>query len=109
MTATKAELIAQGDVENASTSKFTASGRGAIIDEFTMTNYSGGVVNVDVWIGSAATDANRVIHTYAIASHATYAFPDLIGRFVKPGEQIFWQASAATSVNGHASGRNLTS
>lgn len=109
MTATKAEFIAQDNVENTATAKFTATGLGAILDEFTMTNYSGGSVNVDVWVGSAATDANRVIHTYALASHATYSFPDLIGRFIKPGDQIFWQASAATSVNGHASGRNLTS
>lgn len=109
MSSTKAEFIAQQNVENAATSKFTAGGTGAIIDEFTMTNYSAGAVNVDIYIGSSAVDANRVIHTFSLASKATKVFTELIGRYIKPGDQIFWVASAATSVNGHATGRNLSS
>ena len=110
MTATKAEFIAQAAVENAATSKYTspAGGKGSIIDEFTMTNYSGGAITVDVYIGSAASDAFRIIHTLSIASHLTHSFPELIGRFLPPSTQIWWVASAATSVNGHASGRELT-
>jgi hypothetical protein len=110
MTATKAEFIAQAAVENAATSKYTSpsAGKGSIIDEFTMTNYSGGAITVDVYIGAAASDANRIIHTLSLASHATHSFSELIGRYMAPGSQIFWIASAATSVNGHASGRELT-
>lgn len=110
MTSTVAEFIAQQDVEGADTSKYTApaAGKGAVLDHFTMTNYSAGVITVDVHIGGSVASSTFVIKGRSLAAAAVDSFPELIGRYIKPGDQIFWKASAATSVNGHASGRELT-
>lgn len=111
MSSTKVELIAPQDLEASDTSKYTspAGGKGSIIDEFTLCNYSGGAITVDIHIGTSVANATFAIKARSLASNATDALPELVGRYIKPGDSIYWKASAATSVAGHASGRELTS
>lgn len=114
-TATPATLVAAGNVENASTLKYTSpsNGRGTWIDKATFLNYAGSTQTFSVWIvpsGGSAGNSNLVISGRSLAASGGSDFaPELVGKFLAPGDAIYWQASAATSINGAINGRELTS
>lgn len=114
-TATPAVLVAATNVENAQTLKYTSpvNGKGTWVDKATFLNYSGGAQTFTVWLvpsGGAAGNSNLVISARSLASSGGSDFaPELVGKFLAPGDAIYWQASAATSINGAINGRELTS
>lgn len=114
-TATPAVLVASADIENASTLKYTspAAGRGTWIDKATFLNHAGTTQTFTVWLvpsGGSAGNSNLVISARSLAASGGSDFaPELVGKFLAPGDAIYWQASAATSINGAINGRELTS
>lgn len=116
MTATSKILIAHQNVENAQTTKYTSpvaasGGKGTWIDKFTATNYSAGVQTISVnlvTVGDVAGNGNLVVKTRSLAAGETYFFPELVGKFLGPGDFISWVASAAASISAGANGREVT-
>lgn len=113
MTTTALVLIPHQNVDNAQTTKYTspASGKGTWIDKFTATNYSAGPITVSVNlvpVAGAAGNTNLIVKTKSLAAGETYTFPELVGKFLNPGDFISWIASAAASANGGANGREIT-
>jgi len=113
MTATPKVLIAHQNVPSAQTTAYTSptGGKGTWVDKFVATNYSGGVVTISVnvvTLGDTAGNHNLAIKTKSLAAGESYTFPELVGKFLNPGDFISWVASAATSINGAANGRELT-
>lgn len=114
MTTTPKVLIAQQNIPNTTTTGYTspASGKGTWVDQFDVCNYSGSAVTVRVWLmpsgsGSAVDSGLRVIDK-SVAATASVSLDEVVGSFLNPGDYIAWSASAATSINGGASGRELT-
>lgn len=104
-------LIPAKILENSQTTQYTADGVSAIIDKITATNYSGSTVTVSVNIvttSDTAGNQNLVVKTRSLLAGETYAFPELVGTVLASGGFISTIASAATSVNMRASGREVT-
>lgn len=114
MTVTPAVLIPAKQAENAQTTQYTSpsSGKGTYVDKFTATNTSAGAVTLSVNVVSAAdnvpSDNDLIVKTKSLAAGETYAFPELVGTFLNPGDFISTIASAATSISIRANGRQLT-
>lgn len=116
MTATPKVIIAAQDAPNAQTTLYTSplvatGGKGTWIDKFTATNYSGGTVTLSVNIvtlAGAAGNSNLVVKTKAITAGATDTLPELVGKFLNPGDFISVIAGAATSIAIASNGRELT-
>jgi hypothetical protein len=64
-------------------------------------------VNLVTSAGSAG-DLNLVVKTKSLAAGETYTFPELVGQVLAPSGFISTIASAATSINIRASGREIT-
>lgn len=112
MAVTAKVLIPAKNAENAQTTQYTATGVTAIIDKFTATNYSAGVVTISVNVVTTADTAgnqNLVVKTKALQAGETYTFPEIVGQILNPGDFISTIASAATSINIRAGGREITS
>lgn len=112
MTVTVKVLIPAKIAENAQTTQYTASGIRAIIDKFTATNYSAVNVTLSVNLvtsGGAAGNDNLVTKTKTLQAGETYTFPELVGQVLEAGGFISTIASAATSINMRASGREISS
>ena len=113
MSFTTKVIVQQGYVDSSLTLKYTSpsTGKGTWIDKATFTNVSGATANFTLNIvpsgGSSGAD-NKVISAYSLASGATASLSDLSGRYMAPGDSIYWSASAATSINGAISGREQT-
>ena len=58
--------------------------------------------------GGAASAANLIIDTRAIAPDETYTCPELVGQSLESGGFISTIAGAATSLTIRASGREIT-
>ena len=113
MTTTPKVLIAQQNIPNSTTTAYTspANGKGTWVDQFDVCNYSAGAVTVRVWVvpsGGSAVDSSIRIIDKSIASKASVSLDEVVGSFMNPGDSISWSASAATSINGGASGREIT-
>lgn len=107
-------LVQSAAVENAQTTKYTspAAGKGTWIDKFTITNTTAATpvtisVNI-VPVSGAAAAGNLIISARSLAGGETYTCPELVGRFLGPGDFISWIAGAATSLTGRVEGRELT-
>ena len=88
---------------------YTANSGRAALDKVTGANVSGGAVTVDVHIvplNGAASAANKVVSAKSIAANATDIFPELTGQIMEAGSTLQAKASAATSINFRASGRD---
>lgn len=112
MAVTAKVLIAAKNAENAQTTQYTATGVTTIIDKFTATNYSAGVVTLSVNLVTSADTAgnqNLIVKTKSLQAGETYTFPEIVGQILDPGGFISTVASAATSVNIRAAGREVTS
>lgn len=104
-------LIPAKIIENSQTTQYTATGVSAIIDKITATNYSGSTVTVSVNIvtnSDTAGNQNLIVKTRSLLAGETYTFPELVGTTLEAGGFISTLASAATSVNMRANGREVT-
>lgn len=113
MSFTPKVLVAQQYVENALTLKYTSpvGGKGTWIDKATFTNISGATASLTVNLvpsGGSTGNDNKVISGQSLASQATVSLADLAGKFIGPGDTIYWLASAATAINGAINGREVT-
>ena len=111
MTVTALCLIESKDANNAITTQYTAgNGTRTIIDKFTSTNYTAGSLTLTVYIvpfGSAAGNSN-LIKIKTLAAGECYVWPEVVGHTLNPGDFISTNASAASSINIRASGRENT-
>jgi len=104
-------LIAAKNAENSQTTQYTSTGLTTIIDKFTATNYTSGPVTLSVNLVTAADTAgnqNLVVKTKTLQAGETYTFPEIVGQILDAGGFISTIASAATSINIRASGRQVT-
>jgi len=104
-------LIASKNIENAQTVQYVATNVTAIIDKFTATNFSSGMVNVSVNLaasGETAGNSNLIVKTKTLQAGETYTFPELVGHVLKPSGFISTLASASSAVNMRASGREIS-
>ncbi len=111
MTTTVKVLIPAKNAENAQTTQYTATGVKTIIDKFTATNYSAGALTLSVNLvtsAGAAGNANLIVKTKTLQAGETYTFPEIIGQVLEAGDFISTLASAATSINIRASGREIS-
>lgn len=112
MAATPKVLIAHADAENAATQKYLSpvNGKGTWIDKFTGRNHSGGTQTLSIWLvpSGGAADNTNLMKVKSFASGEDYAFPEIVGKFLNPGDAIYWQASAAAAINAGANGREIT-
>lgn len=111
MTVTAKTLIPAIIASNAQTTQYTASGVRAIIDKFTATNYSAGAVTLSVnlvTLADTAGNQNLTVKTKTLAAGETYTFPEVVGHILGAGDFISTIASAATSINLRASGREIS-
>jgi hypothetical protein len=111
MTVTVKNIIPAKNAENAQTTQYTATNVTTIIDKFTATNYSAGAVTLSVNLvtsGDTTGNQNLVTKTKSLAAGETYSFPEIVGQVLAPSGFISTLASAATSINIRASGREVT-
>jgi len=104
-------LIAAKNAENSQTTQYTSTGVTTIIDKFTATNYSASVVTLSVNLVTSADTAgnqNLIVKTKSLQAGETYTFPELVGHMLLASGFISTIASAATSINIMASGRQVT-
>ncbi len=111
MTVIATVLIAAKNAENAQTTQYTATLKRAIIDKFTATNYSAGAQTLSINLVTSADTAgnqNLIVKTKSLAAGETYTFPEIVGHILEVSGFISTIASAATSINIRASGREIT-
>jgi hypothetical protein len=106
-----ANIIPAKNMENAQTTQYVATGVTTIIDKFTATNFSSGMVNVSVnlaAVGSATGNDNLIVKTRTLQPGETYTFPEIVGHTLPSGGFVSTLASAAAAVNLRASGREIS-
>ena len=111
MSVTVKVLIAAKNAESAQTTQFTASGVTTIIDKFTATNYDTAARTLSVNLvtsGDTAGNQNLIVKTKTLQAGETYTFPEIVGQVLASGGFISTIASAATTINIRASGREVT-
>jgi hypothetical protein len=104
-------LIPAKNAENSQTTQYTSTNVTTIIDKFTATNYSGGAETLSVnlvTVSGAAGNNNLIVKTKTLQPAETYTFPEIVGQVLNAGDFISTIASAATSINIRASGREVT-
>lgn len=104
-------IIPAKNAENAQTTQYVATNVTTIIDKFTATNFSTGMVNISVnlaSVGEATGNSNLIVKTRTLQPGETYTFPELVGHALPPGGFISTLASAAAAVNIRASGREIS-
>jgi len=111
MTVTAKNIIPAKNAENAQTTQYVATDVTTIIDKFTATNFSSGMVNISVnlaAVGTATGNDNLIVKQKTLQAGETYTFPELVGHILPPGGFISTLASAAAAVNIRASGREIS-
>ena len=116
MSYTAKVLIAQQYVDVALTKKYTSpttanGGKGTWLDKSTFANVTAGAATVTVYLvpsGGATGNDTKTIPPVSLAAGATLTLSDLAGKFIGPGDEIWWVASAATTLNGAINGREIT-
>ena len=106
-----ANIIPAKNMENAQTTQYVATGIATIIDKFTATNFSSGMVNVSInlaTVGEATGNSNLIVKTRTLQPGETYTFPG--NRRPHPAVRRFVStlASASSAVNLRASGREIS-
>jgi hypothetical protein len=113
MPATDAVLVAPIDLATPAVALLYTSpvnGKGSKIDKASVCNHNGATQTVTFHIvpaGGAAGVTNLRVNAKSIADKATDLLPELVGRYLKPGDMIYGGASAA-NVNVDVTGRELT-
>ena len=111
MTVSVKVLVPAKFAENSQTTQYTATGVTAILDKFTATNFSSGMVNVSVnlaAVGTATGNDNLIVKTRTLQPGETYTFPEIVGHTLPSGGFVSTLASAAAAVNLRASGREIS-
>jgi hypothetical protein len=116
MTYTPAVFVPQQYVENTATKKYTgvlsgAGGRGFYIDKAVFANPTTNSATVTIHIVAPAGsvgDATKVIPATVVPPGGVLSLHDLAGRFNVAGSEIWWTASAATTITGAISGREVS-
>ena len=106
-----ANIIHAKNMENTQTAQYVSDGVTTIIDKFTATNFSSGMVNVSVNLtvaGTAAGNSNLIVKTRTLQPGETYTFPEIVGHILPSGGIVSTLASAAAAVNLRASGREIS-
>ena len=106
-----ANIIPAKNMENAQTTQYVATGVTTIIDKFTATNFSSGMVNVSVnlaAVGTATGNDNLIVKTRTLQPGETYTFPEIVGHILPSGGFVSTLASSAAAVNLRASGREIS-
>jgi hypothetical protein len=104
-------LIPAKNMENAQTTQYVAANVTAIIDKFTATNFSSGIVNVSVnlaAVSEATGNSNLIVKTRTLQPGETYTFPEIVGHILPSGGFVSTLASSAAAVNLRASGREIS-
>ena len=111
MTVSAKVLIPAKIAENSQTTQYTATNVTTIIDKFTATNYSASAATISVNLvtsGGSAGNDNLITKTKSLQPSEVYTFPEIVGQVLAPSGFISTIASAATSINIRASGREVT-
>lgn len=104
-------IIPAKSAENAQTTQYVATGVTTIIDKFTATNYSNGMVTISVNLAAPAAatgNNNLIVKNKILQAGETYTFPEVVGHILPSGGFISTLASAAACVNIRASGREIS-
>jgi len=104
-------IIPAKNMENTQTTQYVATGVTTIIDKFTATNFSSGMVNVSVnlaAVSEATGNSNLIVKTRTLQPGETYTFPEIVGHTLPSGGFVSTLASAAAAVNLRASGREIS-
>jgi hypothetical protein len=104
-------IIPAKNMENAQTTQYVATGVTTIIDKFTATNFSSGMVNVSVnlaAVSEATGNSNLIVKTRTLQPGETYTFPEIVGHTLPSGGFVSTLASSAAAVNLRASGREIS-
>ena len=112
MTVTVKVLIPAKIAENAQTTQYTANNVTTIIDKFTATNYSASSATISVNLVTTADTAgnqNLIVKTKTLQPAETYTFPEIVGAALSSSGFISTIASASSSINIRANGREITS
>jgi hypothetical protein len=111
MAITTTVIIPSKIAENAQTTQYTSpAGVTTIIDKFTATNYGATTATLSVNLVTASDTAgnqNLVVKTLSLVASQTYTFPEIVGHMIAPNGFISTIASAATTINIRASGRQV--
>jgi len=106
-----ANIIPAKNMENAQTTQYVAAGVTTIIDKFTATNFSSGMVDVSVnlaAVSEATGNSNLIVKTRTLQPGETYTFPEIVGHILPSDGFVSTLASAAAAVNLRASGREIS-
>lgn len=105
-------IIPAKNIENAQTTQYVSpSSTTTIIDKFTATNFSSGMVDVSInlaAVSEATGNSNLIVKTRTLQPGETYAFPEIVGHILPSGGFVSTLASAAAAVNLRASGREIS-
>ena len=104
-------IIPAKNLENAQTTQYVSTNATTIIDKFTATNFSSGMVNVSVnlaTVGEGTGNSNLIVKTRTLQPGETYTFPEIVGHVLSSGDFVSTLASAAAAVNLRASGREIS-
>ena len=104
-------LIPAKNAENTQTTQYTSTNVTTIIDKFTATNYSAAAETLSVNLVTSSYSAgnnNLIVKTKTLQPTETYTFPEIVGQVLNAGDFVSTIASAATSINIRASGREIT-
>jgi hypothetical protein len=113
MTSTPKLLAAAADLPNAATVLYTSppGGKGTWVDKATATNHNGAAQTVTfnhVPAAGAVSNANLVVDAKSIADKATDLLPELVGKYLPPGAQLYGLCSVAAGIAFELNGRELT-
>lgn len=113
MTATPKVIVAAQDLGNATALLYTSpvNGKGTWIDKATVMNHDVAAHTASfnlVPSGGAVANTNLLVKAKALAAGATDLLPEMVGKFLNPGDSINGFADAAAFVSVAINGRELT-
>lgn len=111
MTVSVKNIIPAKSVEASQTTQYTASGVTTIIDKLTATNYGASAATISVNLVSPAGTSgndNLIVKTKSLQAGECYTFPEIVGHVLPNGGFISTIASAASTINIRASGREVS-
>ena len=110
MTVDVENIIPAKDAETIDTAQYTSDNAQTIIDKFTATNVSAGILTISVNLvpkSGSVSNANLIVDAKSINVGKAFTFPELVGHTLRDGDFISTNASA-TGLTIRASGRVIT-
>lgn len=113
MTSTAKTLIVAQDAPDALTEMYVSpvAGKGTWLDKITGINHTSTTTSLDIYLvpaGGVPDATNRVIRARSMSEDYLDTFPELVGKFLAPGDAIHMDAGAANAISVAANGRELT-